>query len=73
MGLRILLNEDGSFRRLITNPGEHWSRFGCYDSEEDAVRAATFLFGPAEWAVRWSDHGWYYILAPGEATVPSWA
>lgn len=61
---RLILTEDGS--RVVTlseYPHEHWSRFGCYDTEAAAVRAATFLFGHTAWAVRWSDHGWFYVSA----------
>lgn len=73
MNYRIILNEDGSFHRLLPCADAHWSRLGCYDTEEEAVRAATFLFGGDTWAIRWSDHGWHYIVPPGEASVPSWA
>lgn len=71
MNYRFIFNEDGTFSHFVQDSHAHWSRFGCYGSEDEAVRAATFLFGEDTWAIRWS--GCYYIVAPGEATVPEWA
>ncbi len=58
---RIIHHEDGAAPTLILDIGECWSRFGCYDTDDDAARAGDFLFGPNGWAARWSDHGWWYV------------
>ena len=46
----------------------HFSRFGFYESEESAMTAGDFLFGPNNWLVRYSEHGWFYVdqVAPHE-------